>query len=117
MESNVLEVSDVEDLLVRDNDTTSDVTLQGKIITPRSLYVAVQGGSDADVAQEIADSKGAGQPTVGAVSRIGQRPRRSRRRRGHLHDQLRQGGRDTDTVTVPVTAQSGFPAEGETPYD
>ena len=114
VESNVLEVSDVEDLLVRDNDTTSDVTLQGKIITPRSLYVAVQGGSDADVAQEIADSKGAGQPTVGAVS--------------ESVNALDASGDVVDTytinfdrvveipitVTVPVTAQSGFPAEGET---
>lgn len=49
----VLAVSGVTDVYVTENATGSAVTIGGVSVAARSLYVAVQGGADADVARAI----------------------------------------------------------------
>lgn len=49
----LLQVSGVIDAYVTENPTASSATIGGKSIGARSLYVAVQGGADADVARAI----------------------------------------------------------------
>lgn len=53
----VLDVDGVTDALIRENDTGSAVTVQSKSIGAHSIYVVVDGGTDADVAAAIARSK------------------------------------------------------------
>ena len=68
LEGRILDVAGVADVLVRDNSTVASVTVQGQAIAARGVYAAVQGGTDAAVAEIIARAKTAGAPTVGATS-------------------------------------------------
>lgn len=61
----VLAAPGVTDALVHDNDTDAEVTRQGIAIAAGAILVIVEGGADADVANAIAQTKGAGTPTVG----------------------------------------------------
>ncbi len=63
--ANVLRIDGVTDALVRDNDTSAAVTVQGIQIGAGAIVVIVDGGADADIARGIALSKPAGSPTVG----------------------------------------------------
>lgn len=56
----VLSVSGVADAFVTENATASAVTIGGVSVAARSLYVAVQGGTDADVARAIWTKKNPG---------------------------------------------------------
>ena len=68
LEGRILDVAGVADVLVRDNSTVAAVTVQGQAIAARGVYAAVEGGTDAAVAEIIARAKTAGAPTVGATS-------------------------------------------------
>ena len=112
IEAAVLEVASVTDCLVRDNATNASVTVQGQAIAARSLFVAVRGGADADIARAIADFKPGGTPTVGATSVD--------------VPVLDAGGIEVDTVeinfqsvtdipvtvAVPISIRAGFPGDG-----
>lgn len=56
----VLSVPDVLDAYVTENSTASAATIGGVSIPPRSLYVAVVGGTDANVARAIWSKKNPG---------------------------------------------------------
>ena len=68
LEGRILDVAGVADVLVRDNSTSASVTVQGQAIAARGVYAAVEGGTDAAVAEIIARAKTAGAPTVGGTS-------------------------------------------------
>ena len=68
LEGRILDVAGVADVLVRDNSTAASVTVQGQAIAARGVYAAVEGGTDAAVAEIIARAKTAGAPTVGGTS-------------------------------------------------
>lgn len=61
----ILNVPDVIDAYVTENPTASAVTIGGVSIPARSLYVAVTGGTDADVARSIWKKKPPGAGYVG----------------------------------------------------
>ena len=73
--SAVSKVADVTDVLIRDNDGSSNVPLQGKTLTPHSVYIAVEhsDGSPTEeaivlaVGNAILQSKPAGVGTVGGT--------------------------------------------------
>lgn len=64
----VLNIPDVVDAYVTENDTASTVTVGGQTLAARSLYVAVQGGSDADVGKAIWSKKPPGIPQTGSTT-------------------------------------------------
>lgn len=64
----VLSVSGVVDAYVTENDTAAPVTTGGQTIVANSLYICVQGGSDADVAKAIWDKKSGGCNYTGTTS-------------------------------------------------
>ena len=61
----VLEVESVSDAVIRENDTSAAVTVQGKTVGAHSICVVAQGGVDAEVAATIARSKPLGTGTSG----------------------------------------------------
>jgi len=65
--SRVFEVEGVTDVFVAENDknTADSTTYSGITIQPHSIYVCVNGGTSADLAQAIYDSKSAGCDTTG----------------------------------------------------
>ena len=68
IESTVLEVDGVTDVLARDNTTNSDETVQTVTIDARSFLVIAEGGTDDDVAAAIERTKPPGTPMTGAVT-------------------------------------------------
>lgn len=64
----VLDVDGVADAYVTENSTASSVTVGGVAIAARSLYVAVFGGTDADVARAIWTRKPPGCGYVGGTT-------------------------------------------------
>jgi uncharacterized phage protein gp47/JayE len=64
----VLNAPDVNDAYVTENDTAAPVTIKGVTIPANAIYVAVVGGTDADVARAIWTKKGAGAPYYGSTS-------------------------------------------------
>ena len=68
IQARILAVDGVEDAIVYENDTDSDVTLQELTITARSILAIVQGGTDADVGRAILETKPVGIPTSGTES-------------------------------------------------
>ena len=64
----VLDVDGVTHAIIRENATGSAVTVQTIAIAARSFVVVVEGGTDAAVAQVIADTKPAGVAMTGATS-------------------------------------------------
>ena len=68
LESRILGVPGVVNVLVRDNSTDASVTEQGQDIDAGSIYCAVQGGTDAAVADAIFRAKTPGISTVGATT-------------------------------------------------
>lgn len=66
----VLSVSGIVDAYVTENNTGSPVTTGGQTIAAHSVYVAVQGGSDADVARAIWTKKPPGCAYTGTTTVI-----------------------------------------------
>lgn len=64
----VLGVPDIVDAFVTENETGSPVTVGGQTLAAHSLYVCVQGGSDAAVAKAIWTKKPPGCAYTGATS-------------------------------------------------
>lgn len=60
--SAIMRVENVEDCLVRDNPTNANdtSTILGITIPPHSLFICVEGGTNADIAQAIFDTKSGG---------------------------------------------------------
>lgn len=58
--ASVLSVANVVDAFVTENSSASQITVGGVTLAPNSLYVAAQGGSDADVARAIWRKKAPG---------------------------------------------------------
>lgn len=103
----VLQVESVTGCRTVDNDTTVSVTTQGIAIAAGSLLVIVEGGTDADVGQAIAATKGIGTPTVGDESvdvtlASGQT----------VTIRFRRVTEIPITVTVNLTAGAAFPSDG-----
>lgn len=66
--SNVRAVSGVKSLAFRENTSSSTQVIDGVSLAPKSVWVAVDGGSDEDIAQALHRSKTAGAAWNGAVS-------------------------------------------------
>lgn len=64
----MLNVANVTDVYVTENPTASAVTIRGVSVAARSIYVAVQGGLDSDVARAIWSRKPPGCGMVGGTS-------------------------------------------------
>ena len=64
----VLEVDGVIDCLVVDNSTSEDTIRQGIDIPAAAMYIAVQGGAIADIANAIALTRPAGVQLVGTIT-------------------------------------------------
>lgn len=64
----VLNVKGVTDVYVTENSTSSAVTIGGVSVAARSIYVAAQGGTDADVAAAIWSRKPPGCGMVGSTA-------------------------------------------------
>lgn len=64
----ILNVSGVVDAYVVENSTAAAVTIGGVSVAAKSMYVAVQGGSDADVAAALWSKKPPGCGMVGTTS-------------------------------------------------
>lgn len=69
--SNLFDVADVLDVVVRENITSSNATFANNVtLWPHSIYCCVEGGADADIAQSIFSRKSAGCDTCGSNSSI-----------------------------------------------
>lgn len=64
--ANIFELPDVLDVVVRENITSSNASLDGVTMPPHSLYCCVSGGTDADIAAAIFSRKSAGCDTCGS---------------------------------------------------
>jgi hypothetical protein len=64
----VLSIPEVVDVYVTENETAAPVTVGGQTLVAHSLYVCVQGGSDADVARAIWTKKPPGCNYTGTTS-------------------------------------------------
>ena len=63
-------VAGVIDLLARQNRTDSEVELNGVTLAPHSIYIAVLGGADDDIAEAIYNSVNYTDPVTGAVETV-----------------------------------------------
>ena len=68
IQARVLDVEGALRCLVRDNDTTTEVTEQSIAIPANSILVIVLGGADDDVAESISETKPPGIPTNGTTT-------------------------------------------------
>ena len=68
VESAVVEVTGVRGARAFENDTPNPVTQQNVTIPANSIWTAVEGGADLDIAQAIRRSKPAGIPTNGTTT-------------------------------------------------
>lgn len=64
----VFDVDGVTDCIALENDSDNPVTAQGVLIKAHSVYVCVNGGESADIAEAIFNSKSGGCDTTGSVS-------------------------------------------------
>ena len=53
---------------IEENNTDSEITVQGWVIPPHSFLALVQGGSDADIARAVENHRGMGVGTITAIS-------------------------------------------------
>lgn len=65
--ANLFETKDVVDVVVRENDTDENKTIQGYDLIPHSMYAVVLGGTDVDIAKAIVNKKSGGCQTQGQV--------------------------------------------------
>ncbi len=65
IQSNVAAVDKVDSVVVHDNDTSSNVTIQNVTLLPHSIAVIVEGGVAQEIGQAISDSKTVGANTAG----------------------------------------------------
>jgi len=63
--SNLFDVADVLDVVVRENITSSNATIGAVTIKPHSVYCCVEGGSNVNIVQAIFSRKSAGCDTTG----------------------------------------------------
>ena len=68
--SNLFDVADVLDVVVRENITSNNASIGAVTLNPHSVYCCVDGGADADIVQAIFSRKSAGCDTCGGNSSI-----------------------------------------------
>lgn len=63
-------VDGVSDVIVRENDTDNNKTIQGFVLSPHSCYVCVKGGNNAKIGEAIRNSKSGGCATNGSTQYV-----------------------------------------------
>lgn len=63
-------VDGVSDVIVRENDTDNNKTVQGFVLSPHSCYVCVKGGNNAKIGEAIRNSKSGGCATNGSTQYV-----------------------------------------------
>jgi hypothetical protein len=66
--SNIMQIDDVIDCLVRENPYNQQIYISSKPLNPHSIYVVVEGGESADIANAIYLRKSLGCDTNGSVA-------------------------------------------------
>lgn len=63
-------VDGVSDVIVRENDTDNNKTIQSFVLSPHSCYVCVKGGNNAKIGEAIRNSKSGGCATNGSTQYV-----------------------------------------------